>query len=241
MNLKSINITLLLLVIILGLILLYLNKCHDNKTDKREQEAFINALQDSIKHFKDKHDNNVATISVLQTSSAKTFAELDLMDEELKALQATVEDYRKQLKAGSSVTRALLETVTELRGRPSMSVVKGDTLWKDSIAYVYPTFKDTINNKWLEYNSLMSKDTNITNIKIFNEFSAVVGIKKGKPFIDLITENPYSSVKSLRTFQVKIPKPKKWGIGPQAGYGIGNDFRPTFFVGVGVHYNILRL
>lgn len=240
MNSKNLNVILLLGVIVLGLFL-YLEKCQSKRSGDKDSIALVNALQDSVKHYKNKYDQSVATISVIQTESAKSFTRLKLMDDELKALQAVVKDYSGKLKAGNSVTNALIETVAKLNSRPTTIIQAGDTLITDSLIYVYPTYLDTITNEWITLESKMNRDTAIHNLKVQNKFSAIVGLDKGKPFVDLITDNPYTTVKQLRTYQVKMPKPKKFGIGINVSYGISDDFKPKPYIGLGVQYNILRL
>lgn len=242
---KKLNLNPILVIgVVVLLVLLLLEKCgKDNRQDKQNLQL-ITALQDSVRYFKNKDSLNVATISVIQTASAKDFANLELKDKELKELQKVVNDYKKDLKEGSSVTNALLETVAELKGRkPEIKYMPGDTLWKDSVAYVYPTYTDSLSDAWVTVKAVMGKDTSVFNLKVTNKFSAVVGKdRKRGPFVDLITENPYTTVKSLRTYQVSLPRPKKFGIGFSTGvtYNFSTS-KPAPYIGVGINYNLIRL
>jgi len=38
----------------------------------------------------------------------------------------------------------------------------------------------------------------------------------------------------------KMFPPKKWGFGPVVGYGLAKDMKPSYFLGVGIQYNIIR-
>jgi hypothetical protein len=38
----------------------------------------------------------------------------------------------------------------------------------------------------------------------------------------------------------KMFPPKKWGFGPVVGYGLATDMKPSYFIGVGIQYNIIR-
>lgn len=239
---KSVNVVLIAGILVLS-VLLCLDKCgHDNGKDKANL-ALIAALQDSVRHFKDKEGNNVAQILAIQTESAKAFTKLSSSDSVVKDLQKTVSDYKSKLKAGSSVTNALIETVAELKGRkPEIKYLKGDTVVTGGVTYLFPTYKDSLNNKWVSLSAEMGKDTSVFHLTVQNKFSAIVGVDHKKPFVDLITENPYSTVKTLRTYQVSMPRPKRFGIGISIGgtYSYStNKIIP--YAGIGVNYNIINL
>lgn len=38
----------------------------------------------------------------------------------------------------------------------------------------------------------------------------------------------------------QTPKPKRWGVGVQAGVGLNTQFKPMPYVGVGISYNIIQ-
>lgn len=219
----------------------YLNRCNRDKQKEKDSIALVNALNDSLRYYINKDSENVATISVISTESTKAFTDLKVSNEEIRKLQETVKDYSKKLKAGSSVTRASIETaITSTNPTNVLGDIKIE--WKNDTAYVYPTYKDSIENKWISYKAVMNKDTSKVSIKITNDFSAIVGYTKNKvPFVDLVTENPYTVTKTLRTYQVKMPRVKKLGIGPNASYGFGSDFKQKVFLGVGLQYNLIRL
>lgn len=222
--------------------LFFFKQCSSNSRADKESLQLIQALQDTLKHYKNKDSINVASISVIQTQSARDFFNLQLKTKELQELQKVVEEYKKVMKAGSSVTNALIETVATLKGRkPEIKYLPGDTVKIGDVSYVYPTYKDTLHDEWITLDATMGKDTSTFKLKVVNKFSAVVGYKKKKPFVDLLTENPYTTVKSLRTYQVAIPKPKKLGIGFSTGVTLNTNLKPTPYVGVGLNYNILRL
>lgn len=235
----SLKIFLLIAAIVLA-ILLYFDKCNKTNTKEKELVSLINAMNDKLKTYIDKDSSQRATISVLKTEKTRDFLEIQTKDSEILHLQAVVKQYKAKLSAGSSVTNASVETNVNHTG--TTTITKVDTIkGKDSIAYVYPTYSDSIINKWITYRATADKDSFRTSIKIKNDFSVIVGTDKGKPFVDLITQNPYSETKQLRTYQVSIPKPKKFGVGPNVSYGVGVGFKPQVFIGIGIQYNILRL
>jgi hypothetical protein len=233
----------ILLVSVLFLAISLLDfKCQRAKSDKSDVKL-VQALADSLVFYKRADSTGKASIAVIQMDRAKDFIELQIKDREIQELQKTVKEYKGKLKAGSSVTNALIETVAELRNRPTTIFKAGDTTIIDSIAYVYPTYTSSIENEWITLKDTISRDTAIHYLKVKNKFSVIVGYDKKKPFVDLITQNPYTETKSLRTYQVSLPKQKRWGIGLSAGVTAtfnNLQVRPAPYVGVGINYNLIR-
>jgi len=85
------------------------------------------------------------------------------------------------------------------------------------------------------------------NLKVKNRYDIVIGFEKTKmfkpkkPYVIVTNHNPYSMTKDLRTYQVKGYEPKRFGIGLNAGYGIGLDLKPQPYIGVGLNFNIIEL
>jgi hypothetical protein len=232
--------TLLLIAAVILLLLFSYDKCtKDHSSDKATLEL-IRAMADTLRSFRKADSTQIATISVLKTESAKAFLELQSKDSEIIRLQEIVKEYKSKLKAGSSVTLASIHTELEHTGKTT--IVKRDTVRQDSLVYIYPTYSDSLKNKWIDYSTVINKDSASFKLKVYNEFSAVVGEdKKRGAFVDLHLYNPYSSTDQLRTYQVKLPRVKKLGVGPNVSYGVGANFKPQVFIGLGIQYNILRL
>lgn len=162
-------------------------------------------------------------------------------------LQSVVKDYSGKLKAGNSATTALIETLAIERKKTGAIVYKDTVIYNDKLSYIYPEYRDTSDNGWVSYTQRMNKDSSFLDLKVRNSFSAVVGTEKGKlfqkgrPFVDLTLDNPYSEVKELRTYQVAMPLKKKIGIGFNVGFGFSGNLTPKPYVGVGISYNFIRL
>lgn len=225
--------------------LLWLDQCNKkrNAVEDAEQKSvnLINALNDSLRYFKNKDSLSVATISTISTESTKAFTDLNISNSEVKALQQEVKNYQSKLKAGSSVTKASINTIIKESG---VTAVKAkDTIWLEDQVYIYSEYSDSLINKWITYRARMNKDSAFKQIEIKNDFAVILGEEKGKPFADLITENPYSSTKSFRTYQIAVPKKKvkKIGIGPNMSYGFNSDFKKNIYIGLGIQYNFIRL
>lgn len=224
-------------------IILMLKNCTDTRRFHKEEQSNLNlisALNDSIKIIKHKDSSSTARIKVLETSSAKDFIELQIKDKAIEELQSVVKQYKKSLKPGSSVTVGSIKTEDTLKTHTPPAIVKSDTVRKDSLVYIYPTYKDSVDNGFTKVVGTMGKDSADFAVSISNDFSAVVGYDKKTPFIDFNLKNPHSTVTKLRTYQVSIPPPKKWGIGPNVGYGISQELKQTLFIGVSLQYNLIR-
>lgn len=238
MKINTEKVALYIAVIVLG-IFLYMEKCNSTKYSDKTAIELANALQDSLRVLKNKDSSTTATISVLRTESAKNFLLLQSKDKEVIALQVTVKDYLSKLKAGNSVTNALLETLVNTQGTTVIQY-KDTVIYNDKLTYIYPEYSDSLMNEWISYKGRMNKDSSFLNLKVYNSFSAVVGTYKKKPFVDLTLNNPYSAVRELRTYQVMLPKPKRFGFGLSTGGTLNSKFQFTPYVGIGFNYNFIR-
>ena len=64
--------------------------------------------------------------------------------------------------------------------------------------------------------------------------------KEKTPSVIITTDNPYIKTLSLSSIRFDMPKPKRYGIGFQFGYGITREFKLSPYAGVGLSYNIIR-
>lgn len=66
--------------------------------------------------------------------------------------------------------------------------------------------------------------------------------KKDKIYTDFYSPDQNIKVNGVQNFRKEvIIKPKRLGIGLQAGYGITGEFKTTPYIGVGVSYNLFNL
>ena len=255
MELKSrrfaIYTTLAALAGIIIVALLY-KKCNPVDETDKSQLAIIRALDDTITKYKNAYKETVYTMSVIKTENAKTILALQTKDSTVRRLQGLVSDYQGKLEAGSAVLTAKIETM--MHDKPSVESIffdtgeyyvpknyKLDTTTNGYYPYnTYPTYKihSDSTNHWLLYDITVNHDSSNVNIKVLNDFDAVIGVNKKKPFVDIIIKNPYSIVSTIRTYQVSLPKPKRWGIGPSAGMTFDGVLKP--YVGIGLSYNLIR-
>lgn len=245
---KNTTIFILIGVIIL-LILMHFRSCTKNNQSKKDNENLIEALHDTLTTERQQNGTLKASISVIQTERTKDFIKLQLKDRELAELQELVKEYKKVLIAGSSVTKGLIETVARLHSQKPPTIVKVDTVkGDDSISYVYPTYEDSVVDKWVNVKGIMSKDSSNFSIQVNNEFTAIMGYdkKEKKPFIEYNLMNPYSTMRKLRSYQVSVPKPKRWNVSIGGGYGVNANFvdlkdvKNNLFFGIFTGYSLIR-
>ena len=135
---------------------------------------------------------------------------------------------------------AIIKTVTEVTD----TFYVGGNLNEDSTCLLLP-YTISKKDKWIDYKMSISKEKTDFNLKINDSYSLVIGqektglFKPKKPFIEIITDNPYNSVKNFRTYQ-KIPEINKFSVGPMIGYGVGTNLKTQTFIGFGVQYSLFK-
>lgn len=240
MNTKNLSIVLALAVLVL--IVLLLQQCKSRKQDQRESLALVTALNDTLSQERLSTGEMKASIAVLETESVKDFLDLQLKDSTLRELQVAVKENKRKLAEGSAVIQGQIETIIALKARkPEIKYLPGDTVEIDGVIALYPTYSDSVINKWIQYRATMSKDSASFSLLVDNKFTAVLGKEKGKSFIELTTDNPYSKTKSLRVYQKGIKAQKRFGIGPNVSYSIGENFKFKPTIGIGLQYSLIRL
>ena len=116
----------------------------------------------------------------------------------------------------------------------------------DSVGLSYPVIKIPFTFKEVnEYYTLSGgfSEVGIMDIDLNVPISLSVwtGIEKGSKDYKAVvtTTNPHVKITELESVKFDLPKPKKFGIGIQTGYGIGkNGIGP--YIGIGISYNIIR-
>ena len=241
------NILLPLLIVVI--IFLLMQQCRSYR-EVRQQEDLVEALADSVFTYINKDNRQVAKIQVIETDNAKLFSKLPTKDKEIQKLQNVVKKYKKQLKKEGSAT--VLQTETKFD--TIYQVLNSDT----GIIRDTNQISNSITSDWIvtKYGFLLKDngdvDSTFFNLQIQNKYSIVIGrertgflgLGRGKPFAEVTNYNPYTTNKSLRTYQVSAPKPKRMGIGINVGYGIHASTKGGISHGVnlsiGFNYNFIE-
>ena len=225
----------------IGIIILLISLYTSNRFALQEQITLNEALQDTVQVWKGKDGLNRAKITVLETRDSEDFIKLATKDSAVLALQQEVKDMKRYLRRQGSVTN--FDSNTDIDTSSPTEVV--DNPDKPE----FPSYKSKFNlNGWVVGESFATVDSTFLDLKIKNSYSLTVGreptgflgLGKGTAFAQVRNDNPYSITSELRTYQVSLPPPKKFGIGVFVGYGISSDLKIGPLIGAGVSYNILR-
>ena len=224
--------------------------------DKNTIKQIIELVSDSSDSNSNDSNTLISEVESLINNSLKfsTFDEyfikicdlikLKSKDEDIQKLQQLVSNYKSKLKKQGSAT--IFETTTEIEDKVPTKV---DSIIypKDGLIVKKPVYNSSFNlGGWVVGSTKATEDSTQISLKVRNEYSVIIGeesqgwFKSKKPFVEIINQNPYSETKSLRTYQVQLPKPKYFGIGPIIGYGISTDFKFQPFIGVGIQYNLIK-
>lgn len=229
------NIVITILILVIGILFYFLQKEINKNT---ENSQLISSLNSEMIQWKDKYGNSHSKIEILQTSSIKSFLEIQSKDSTILHLQQVVKTFKKEMARLQNVTHIDSETSAE-------TLVKTDTIYLDKDSS--PIYKSKFNlDNWVYGNVVSGKDSISLSLKVRNKFDVVIGEEKknifsrGKPFVEVVSKNPYTEVKTLRTYQVTMPKEKRWSFGPSISYGITEELQPKAVIGVSLQYGILK-
>jgi hypothetical protein len=229
------------MAIIFGLIAIALGVyCLRLINERKFQQSISENFDKELQIWRDDSGRQVAKIEFLEFNSLKTLREFETTNTELIELKKIVEQYRKKLKKGGSVTLVKGKTVIE-------TVIKEVQGSRDSI---YPVYTGDVNlGKWIYGNVVANKDSITLGLTVVNEYDVIfgrdktgfLGLGKSKPFVQVTNYNPYSEINTIKTFNVERNKPRRFGLGVTAGYGITLDnLSPVPFVGAGLNYTFIR-
>ena len=225
-------------IFLIGLLLWVWNR---GRLDKKELTTINIASNDSLQIYKNKAGEEFAKRMVIETRETKTFLRFQTQDTLLRELQAEVRRNRHILKKRGSSSIIKTETQIDTAGTTS---VKIDTI-TDS-----PIYTSSVSNKWFNIRSVATKDSTSYSLNTFNKLKYTIGVEKtgflglgkGKPYSIANDENPYSSIKDMRSYQVTIPD-KRFGISGYVGYG-GTIYEQKVIVGpqfgVGGTYTFIK-
>ena len=236
---KWIRVVFIVILMVIIAILYFTNISYQKEA--RENANLIISLNDTLKTWKDKDSLSHAKMQIIETERTKDFLSLQSKDEEIIKLQKTVKQYEKQIKNQGSVTNFTSET----------KIITKDSLVTDSVCGKC-SFYFSDSNPWYSvdasiYPTETPNQVSLSlDLKVKNEYSVIIGeekqglFKKPKPFVEVLNHNPYSETKSLRTYQVSNNvRVKRFGIGPNISVGF-NDKGFSWFIGIGLQYNLIR-
>lgn len=233
-------------VVIIGLIISLVTSQCSHQKELTDFKTTQKALEDTIKVTRNKLGQSVGTTSVIQTSNPKDFLELASRDTTIIKLQKLVKEYKSKLK-GQGVAAILNSEGTVNVTVPTVV---------DSTDKAFPVYtsnyklRDSLDTSkvWVWGNTIAKKDSTQVFMKFKEEVELLLGEEKagflglgrGKPFAQITFKNPYNEVKEMKVYQTKAPNKKRFGIGPNISYGIGEGFAPQIFIGIGVNWDVIQ-
>lgn len=213
------------IVVIIDLILLLslmLKEC-TYKQREIDTRKLIAQLNDSLVSYRDKEGKMISKISSIEVDNMSFFKQLQVKDKTIKELQNLV-------KKGT-LTASIVKTETKIDTVIKTKVVK---YGEEDIM-----FETDFNLKdWVWGTISMDKDTTAMALFIRNQYDITLSKEKDGTYVNVINHNPFSVTKEIRSVY-KLPKPKKFGVGISAGYGVtAQGLSP--YIGVGINYNLIN-
>jgi len=217
------------IIYILFILLLICSLSFSIRTCSNTRSKYKNniiALKDTIKYYKGKNGNLVATKRAFESS----LKDLKLLNEDL---------YNKldQLKAKGHITSGVsFEGFIENPSNDTTYIIQRDTLYKG----FNKNFDFNNDYRILEGNVSYNKDSlNLHIDKDIVKFDYTVALDD-KNNIMINSSNPYVKFNEMTGFQIPRQKQKHWSLGPSVGFGYNPiENKPSFNVGVSLNYGII--
>ena len=229
----------ILSVAILILLVLWQNGCHKSSQYKDMRDS----MNDSLKVVRNELGQERATISALKGERASILLNAKTKDSTIQWLQNVVKEYEGRLETAVVISNAT-ETVEVIK---EVEVESIDTVYQDSLIFVYPQYKAKWSNKWEKGLILATRDSIFRDITVFNDYEITIGKEKNKWFkpreynINVLNLNPRTTTKEVRSFALKA-KPKRFVLSVQTGVGVHiPSMRPSLYLGIGLGFVLLQI
>ena len=238
MTQKQSNILIIILLLLVGF---FGYQYYNTSQDLQEQVTLTEAANAKMETWRGKDGLNRAKIQALETRNSEAFLKMATNDSSILALQYAVKGMERYLRDQGSVTN--FSTETGISTSSETEVIPNDTLPE------FPSYRSEFDlDGWVYGSTLATKDSTHLDLRVKNSYTLTVGVEpqgflgmgKGKAFAEVKNLNPYSETTDLRTYQVTVPKQKKFGVGIIAGYGVGGSLAPSLIVGVGVSWTPIK-
>lgn len=212
--------TLIPYITALLLLVALMHQCGKNSENVKQYEANIDALTDTVKHFKNALNTQTAGIKTLQFNRKQLQEVIVAKDAELALL---TKEFAKLNSVTKFKSKIVFEPIAIAHNKPVLPVSVQDTVGE---------FKrmGAVFNKWYSLNYGISNDSLVIHpFTAYTETTVVTGIKKkwflGRETIttEITNSNPYITVTEVKAAQVVLPQPvyKKWyvwlGVGIAGG------------------------
>jgi len=185
---------------------------------------------------------SISRINSISEATIKEFMKYNTKDSIINELISVVNKYQKELKKGGSITR--FQTNTIISDSSKTYITYQDTIFRDKVAYIYPTYKTKFNTKWYKGTVRANNKTiNLDSFSFTNSYNVIfgkekVGLFKTKSFVQIDNLNPYSSTGQLKSY-ITEGKDKKFVLGPSIFVGANEDGM-TYGAGISLTYKIFE-
>jgi hypothetical protein len=194
------------------LLLLAIYQCENRDSLKTTTDNNLQALNDSVKYYKNKIGTQSATLQTLQINAGQLEELILQKDSQLASLKKVFSKVNSVVKFE---TKTVLDTI--------------HIVYKDTVPYSFKRSGE-IKSQWysLKYTS-GQKGIAIDSFRTWTSTSVLTGIKRkwlfGRQVVttDITNTNPYMTVTSIKSVEVVVPEPiyKKWYLWLAAGIAGG--------------------
>lgn len=201
-------------------------QCNQTKQPPSSFNDALEAAQDSIHTLTDNLNRQLAWTDIIYTEKTDLQGLHVLKDSTINKLLKITKEQKQKLQSAS-----LIATKTSFDQSVQSEIQKTDTV----IQYV-TEYKD----RWIEVSTKTDMDTDSTQISLSvkNEWSMWTTLEKKQLKVFVRNENPYTEIEELKSWEMALPPPRRWGFGVLAGYGIGANLKLSPYIGLGGYYRI---
>lgn len=214
----------IVIILLLGALSFSVNKCSQHKDQYRNN---IEALNDTIKYFKSKEGDLVATKLAFE-SDVKT----------LKLLNENLYNEIEDLKIKNKVKEVVyVNGIIDNPEQDTTYIIQHDTITRG----FYHPFNFNNQYRILEGN-VQYKDDSL-GVKIEKDqimFDYTVAMDKDNK-IYIKSTNPYVKYNEISGFTIPREKRKRWSLGPAVNFGYDPiQNKPSMSVGISLNYGLLQ-
>lgn len=214
------NVNYLLIALTLFLSVICIRQCTNIMTIKKQTENNINALTDSVRHYKTVADDIAASKTLL-------IGDISLLKKTNDSL------YRKVKELGIKKP----SQVVYIKGNVDNG--RKDTIWKYRPSLPSQHHFD-FSDKWRELSGNVALKDSTMTMSIDRDIVHIdftTAIKDNRLYIS--SSNPYVRFNDIQGIVIPKQRQRHWHIGPYVGVSISTDavIRPA--IGVGLSYSIL--
>lgn len=256
-NLKNIVLsknTIILILLALMMVMGYFGYTYYGKfqSELASKTSLITGLTDDVSVERQKNGSLTATIRTIEGKEADMLLDINSKDETIQQLQNIIKTKDKRNNRLESALAIQSGLVAQYRDSLTNNNIVGGEMVGDTM---YPTYErsfalmneydDKDSTKWVSGLVLLGKSDFSLDLEIVNKFDVSISrtrkniFSKWEMYADVTTHNPYSNIKTVRSFSKQKIKPKRFGVGPSIGVGWANGGFGAY-VGIGVNFNIIE-